>query len=285
VGTGWRSDLGTGPVEWTVKDDGTVDAFIPNLGSQGTRYRATLSLGGGTLIFDTPASTGTLTLHEKDGERVLNGSTRLKNGTAVGGLELRPIGQGTALAALRAQPAWPRRLVVGDTWRLSNGSVVTVVEVGRNWHVRTGNFRECPACRSRFEGGALVAVTGPNGESMEARRFGTLFIGPDWTFFRWPLEVGKEWQISSKAFFRGDPLYASVNVTVKGVDVVTTPAGTFKAFRIEQEWIRKLPNAGMSWSQGWRNTLWYSVDAKSVVKFESNARGGQTWELTAYSVR
>ncbi len=103
-GLGSRSDRpGSGPVELTVKEDGSAEGFAPLLGPVGTRFRAGLHLVGGVLMYENPSWVGTVTLHEKGGEHVLRFSNKLKDGSVTGWLELRPARQGE-----RSPEAWLR---------------------------------------------------------------------------------------------------------------------------------------------------------------------------------
>ena len=63
-GLGSRSDRpGSGPVELTVREDGSADGFAPLLGPAGTRFKAALHLVGGILLYENPVWAGTVTLH------------------------------------------------------------------------------------------------------------------------------------------------------------------------------------------------------------------------------
>jgi len=99
-------------------------------------------------------------------------------------------------------------------------------------------------------------------------------------WFNFPLHVGKKW--SFRYFWeraRGGGTWQYPELVVDGLETVTTPAGTFKAFKITRE-------------EGQRSYIyWYSPGTKSVVNFyykREHLGTGEitkiTWELTAYKV-
>jgi hypothetical protein len=57
----------------TIKDDGTWEAIIPELSNPGPRFTGTVRVDKGRYVWrsDTTGRTGTFTLHEGDGRRVL----------------------------------------------------------------------------------------------------------------------------------------------------------------------------------------------------------------------
>jgi hypothetical protein len=61
----------------TIKPDGTWESFVPGASSPGPRYVGTVRVDGGKYRWksDTTDLTGTLTLHEGDGRRVLMGAS------------------------------------------------------------------------------------------------------------------------------------------------------------------------------------------------------------------
>jgi hypothetical protein len=74
-------------VELTIREDGSGEFFLPRLGS-GTRVPVSLIVSDGRVIYETPTSKGTLTLHERNGKRTLHGESARKDGTGTGWVEL-----------------------------------------------------------------------------------------------------------------------------------------------------------------------------------------------------
>ena len=77
----------TGPVELTIREDGTGEFFLPQLAG-GTRSQATLKVSDGKLLYETATSKGTATLREGDGKRILAGQSSRKDGSGTGWMEL-----------------------------------------------------------------------------------------------------------------------------------------------------------------------------------------------------
>ena len=63
------------PATITITQDGRFEVLVPSLGSPGPRFIGTISVIDGTYRFksETTGSTGTYTLHEGEGKRILVG--------------------------------------------------------------------------------------------------------------------------------------------------------------------------------------------------------------------
>jgi hypothetical protein len=86
---------------------------------------------------------------------------------------------------------------------------------------------------------------------------------PEFAMFSWPLWVGKTWDTahSTVNFERnGGGGWLTPHRKVAAYEDVTVPAGTFKAFRIEQT-----PGSGYSADS---STYWYAPAVKVIVKAE-----------------
>jgi hypothetical protein len=90
-----------------------------------------------------------------------------------------------------------------------------------------------------------------------------------------PLTIGKTWTLDYKGTYVGGSKSISRRITyeVKGVEQVTTPAGTFRAFKLESD-DRSGPRDYFT------TTYWYSPQTRSIVKslFDASA-GGQNQAL------
>jgi hypothetical protein len=86
-----------------------------------------------------------------------------------------------------------------------------------------------------------------------------------------PLTVGKQWTRDYKITYVGGTkqIARKVSYEVKGIEQVTTQAGTFSAFKIESD-----DRAGPR--DYWTTNYWYSPETRSIVKsvFDASA-GGQ----------
>jgi hypothetical protein len=88
MGTG-QSSLGTNPLEWTVKEDGTV-AVVAGTPSGPRAGVAKISIRDGKFFYDSASSSGPVTLHEEGGRRTLKYEAMFKRDNSRGGAELTP---------------------------------------------------------------------------------------------------------------------------------------------------------------------------------------------------
>ena len=84
-----------------------------------------------------------------------------------------------------------------------------------------------------------------------------------------PLTAGKQWTRDYKGTYIGSnrPMARKVAREVKGIEQVTTAAGTFRAFKLESD-----DRAGPR--DYWTTTYWYSPETKSIVKYQFDATAG-----------
>jgi len=88
-GTG-HSSLGTNPLEWTIKEDGTVDVIAGTPSGPRTGV-GKVSVKDGKIFYESGSSSGTVTLHENGGRRVLKYEAVFKRDNSRGGAELTPV--------------------------------------------------------------------------------------------------------------------------------------------------------------------------------------------------
>ena len=97
-----------------------------------------------------------------------------------------------------------------------------------------------------------------------------LSFGPNLNF---PLTVGKQWSRDYKGTYVGSnkPIARTITYEVKGIEQVTTAAGTFRAYKLESD-----DRAGSR--DYFTTTYWYSPETRSIVKsvFDASAGGRQT---------
>jgi hypothetical protein len=173
---------------------------------------------------------------------------------------------------------------VGDTWTLSDGRVITAIKVEDGWTSTTGSLRDCPTCVLRldkdlnFDG----TVRDASGNAVDIMKMRGVFVGPEWKFYEWPLEVGKQWRFSAMGYFNQESRNYQVLSTVKAFEEIKTKAGTFKAFKIQRDW--SLQNRfGPPFT--WIDTTWYAPDAKIAVKFTSTSRFATEWDLVSFTLK
>ena len=197
----------------------------------------------------------------------------------------------TILAALvlvtsaHAQSTGPPTYSVGDTWKRSNGLEITVIKVEENGVQMAGFLRTCPTCVYHFDKNlTILNATQADGKPLDVTQHGFIPLGSDWRFLDFPLEVKKTWRISPQGWFRGSPARYTVDFTVVAYEDVKTKAGTFKAYKIQQEWATITPLRGDPIR--WSSVLWFAPDVKLSVKFTTTGRGEtQDWELTSYGLK
>ena len=88
-----------------------------------------------------------------------------------------------------------------------------------------------------------------------------------------PLTVGKQWSQDYKGTYVGSnkPVARKITREVKGIEQVTTAAGTFRAFKLESD-----DRAGPR--DYFTTTYWYSPETRSIVKllFDGSSGGQAT---------
>jgi hypothetical protein len=107
---------------------------------------------------------------------------------------------------------------------------------------------------------------------------------------RLPLEVGKEWRFESKAVHmqNGATVSSAGQSKVVAQEKITTPAGTFDAFRIEIT-SRQVNTVDQTKAATFNTTLWYAPTVNRWVRrthkmsMEGRLREANTEELTDYS--
>src|SRR5688572_16363332 len=75
-GYGGTEQRGLGPLQMTIRRDGSLELCLPG---KGTRRRGQARVADGRVLFETAEATGTMTLREGAGRRVLLGVTKGKS--------------------------------------------------------------------------------------------------------------------------------------------------------------------------------------------------------------
>jgi hypothetical protein len=86
---------------------------------------------------------------------------------------------------------------------------------------------------------------------------------------KFPFSVGDKWKYEYKIRSRGStrPVARIVEVAVTGIEEITTPAGKFRAFKLEKD-----DRAGAR--DFWLTTMYYSPQTKSVIKSRFDGTSG-----------
>ncbi|HEV8342647.1 MAG TPA: hypothetical protein VGR30_09780 [Candidatus Binatia bacterium] len=94
-----------------------------------------------------------------------------------------------------------------------------------------------------------------------------------WQLLQFPLAVGKKWstsfQVTSR--LRGALVNRNAETSVTGMEQITTPAGTFRAFKIERRDYTAGrtagPRGGTAGGEIFSLTYYYSPDTRAIVKY------------------
>ena len=115
----------------------------------------------------------------------------------------------------------------------------------------------------------IAAVTGAQKEELDPRPPTLSCLLGYCQNLNFPLTVGKQWTQDYKGTYIGSSKTMARKITreVKGIEQVTTPAGTFRAFKLESD-----DRAGPR--DYWVTNYWYSPETKSIVKYQFDATAG-----------
>ena len=118
---------------------------------------------------------------------------------------------------------------------------------------------------------------------------GALRLSPSGIGIKTPLEVGNEWRSDATGMNvqSGESFRAMGAAKVVGQEQVTTPAGPFDTFRVDQT-VRLVNSRDQTKSQIWTFAVWYApavnrwVRKKTEARFEGRLRESSWQELTQY---
>ena len=165
---------------------------------------------------------------------------------------------------------------VGDRWTWTNGRTTQIRAIEGVNHVTSGKDGQ----RRYYDPNwTLVKVVDRQGNAVSESGIGRkllefpMSIGSEWSWHGSLLSVGNQFRDYKDAF------------RVGAYDEVKTKAGLFKAFVISHVQDGQGRMGGTTTN---RRTLWYSPEAKVIVKVEHNTRGWtplQDYELESYSLK
>jgi len=175
-------------------------------------------------------------------------------------------------------------LNVGEEWRWTNGMRRRIIAVEGDEIVTGHNTSTCQGCRAyRDRNLTITKVVDKNGAPVDEPGIGHKILD-------FPLTIGKKWESKQMLRQAQGPNVAEYKdlLAVEAYEPVTTKAGTFSAFRITHVQERAHNPIGNAVRLSWRETLWYSPDAKAIVKREVNTgtrSWGPDWEIESFSVK
>jgi hypothetical protein len=187
-----------------------------------------------------------------------------------------------------AQSYGPPEYSVGDTWiRKAAGKPweVKVVNVEGDHVWMQGAFRDCPTCVVLLDrSGAFQALNDADGKPVDVTKYRFVPMGSAWKLWEFPLEAGKKWQFVADGYFQAQPVRYTVECRVEALEDIKTPAGTFKAYRVQRNWTSE-GRRGPGFAVTWQDATWFAPAVKGPVKFTSTGRGATEWERQSYTVK
>lgn len=162
-------------------------------------------------------------------------------------------------ASAHAQSYGPPSYAVGDTWTLKSGEArreIRVIKMENDRVSMTGLFSECPTCVVDVDRSlAWLSVRDAAGRAIDPTPVaGFIALGDAWRYYDFPLEVKKSWRIAAYAYLRGSARRYEVDNLVEVYEDVTTPAGSFTAFRIRRSWTL-IPENDPRWNTSWLDVV------------------------------
>lgn len=188
----------------------------------------------------------------------------------------------TAQEATRAELP---RVKVGDNWTYQRNDLVTRDKGGRS--SVTVESVDADKIVVRLLKSTATYTREWNQTSTTQGGQETYRATPAFAKYRFPLEVGKQWESRFKTQSGGGVTGHDWRFTVKveAVEKVTVPAGTFEAFRLRLDgWYTC--NLGCNWSSRRRETFWYAPAVNYEIKreVEAVAQGTGYWDVQRYEL-
>lgn len=187
---------------------------------------------------------------------------------------------------VHAQSYGPPTYSVGDTWTIKEGKTTLEIKVvkieGESYFILGWWWGSCPTCIIQVDQNLTwLNILDSDGKAVDIMKFEFAPVGPKWRFLDFPLEVKKTWSTSLQALWRGSWLTFTYYFEVKAYEDVKTAAGTFKAYRIQEDYTV----GGGTWSNRYRNVRWFAPEAKFTVKWTSTRADSKDWELASYNLK
>jgi len=194
--------------------------------------------------------------------------------------------------ALLGQPADQANdaIRVGDRWVYDTKDEITGFPKATYSHVVTEVSPKEVIVNLSFRGKSGSSLMVYDHDWNRIEQSNAKFRPNDGQGIRLPLAVGKEWraEYEGRATQTGAVTKGSVLSKVVGQEMVTTPAGTFDAFKIETR-VQNINTADPSQSFQFENVIWYApqvnhwVRRKLVTKVRNRTQSSTSEELTDFS--
>jgi hypothetical protein len=201
----------------------------------------------------------------------------------------------TSSAAQSLERAERPEIRVGDLW------------VFQNTDLRTGEKKDTSFLVTALTGDEIMMETGGstsgawtftrewNPVERKAGDVVTDVLKPDWPYLRFPMALGKTWEvpfeIEATSRFEKHVAEWQWKAQVVAVETVTVRAGTFQTFRIDYEGSFTTRSGRETWTGSHGETAWYAPAAKAIVKREftqlapaRNVKEHHTIELLSFKL-
>jgi len=174
-------------------------------------------------------------------------------------------------------------LVPGDTWtvRYSDGTRATKKFLREDAGVLVFEVSQTSQSGSASRGllhltRDLSTVRMLDAGGTEIQRFEPHSLG-----LQFPLTAGKEWQGTSRRFDEGRDAGTFIGAyKVTGIETVTVPAGTFRAFRVEGQTYEIQAS-----TKQWRFVHWYAPEVRMEVKLQATKPDGRVTDIELVEFR
>lgn len=151
----------------------------------------------------------------------------------------------------------------GDSWQFNTSTAQTL-------GITQLDYTQGKVKAFSVEGDTKTEINLVPGDTTSQVLLARLGLSEELQTLRFPLSVGQKWDFTYETRLSGlkNPIRRQVEITVTGVEQVTTPAGTFKAFKLvrEETW---MVTRGIYQGSERRNsttTYYYSAETKSIIK-------------------
>jgi hypothetical protein len=169
----------------------------------------------------------------------------------------------------------------GESWtyrvnnKLYSGSLSNLLADG-DYEI---TFQEGKRRIFQLDGGQRVKASNPGILFLMILTKGS--IEGDTQYFQFPLMVGKKW--TAKYYSKPASRWLTAENNVTGIEIVTTPAGSFPAFKIERQVSRAVGNYHIGTTHTEETYIYfYSPQTRSILKYhyQSESAVGGVGNLT-----
>jgi hypothetical protein len=177
------------------------------------------------------------------------------------------------------QPTWS----IGDWWEFANGNRLTVVAREKDEYVLVRTKRGVSANTGTSGVRVFAGIDGWARTHIDSNSKRTEF--PRYEYVRFPLKAGKVWRFFNEGMsVEGWIKSFGYQCRIVGWEEIKIAGRTARALRIEiDNWHHKDSTDTIP-SETFGQIAWYAPEAKRIVRFTSQYRGGPAWEITKWNV-